>query len=227
MEPELIRAEITGVSSGLYSWEERTTNYTTGADVAPASVRKGTTSLNPAVEINGATVPTGTKVWLRRRGYVGGQMYYEFQYEPPAGSSGITGNFSQIGTNYTILTDNTWENTGITLSLPGAGTYLIQFNSNVYLNVSAITTPSSNGTAIQTRFYDVTAGTAINQSVTFAGRVETVNRPMLNNFLMSCVFTASGAKTLRVEALRYGGNTWATSIINNGTNLASIGYLKL
>ncbi len=141
MEPELIRAEITGVSGGLYSWEERTTDYTTGADVVPASVRKGTTSLNPAVEINGAAVPTGTKVWLRRRGYVGGGMRWEFQYEPGGGTPFVpTAADARLSVSANLtLNVGGQDIPGVSITLPATGLYFVYGRLTCQARASALT----------------------------------------------------------------------------------------
>ncbi|QEG26493.1 hypothetical protein GobsT_12330 [Gemmata obscuriglobus] len=93
-EPLLIRAVITAKddSSGRwrYGWKEQGTDLGTGGDLDPLGYRRGTTSVNPAVELNDREVAPGTVVWLRERGFVAGQMWYEFAVTAGATSSTTT-----------------------------------------------------------------------------------------------------------------------------------------
>ncbi len=223
MEPELIRAEITGRSGSLYSWEERTTNYTTGADVAPASVRKGTTSLNPAVEINGATVATGTKVWLRKRGYVGGGMRWEFQYEPAASASiGFGGVF--LATPFTMTIDGAGHNVGLSIPLASAGYYYLSGRCSWNMKVSA------KGGAVANSFCHLHDGSGIIEgSQNYLGSIWQLNQDHYGTSAFNCLYQALGATTVNLRAGASSADTYTTAQIvgSPGAIGCSLEFLKI
>ncbi|HEY1191393.1 MAG TPA: hypothetical protein VGE74_27410 [Gemmata sp.] len=132
------------------------------------------------------------------------------------------------GPGFTITADNTWQDTGVSIILPAAGTYLIDFSSLVYAQVSAQAFPTSVASSIATRFYDVTNSFVIADSFTWAVVAENTDRPVLGTFLMRCVYTVTGQATIRAEAWRNIGSTWTISIIgNSGAEVTTIGYQRL
>lgn len=74
----------------LYAWEQVAADYTSGDDIDPGAKRTGALDNSPAVEINDAEVDVGTVVHLRERGYVGGQMWYEFSHPAGGGATDPT-----------------------------------------------------------------------------------------------------------------------------------------
>lgn len=86
-------AQITGSAGSspvAYAWKEMRLNPAGGALAAMENGRVGSTTISPAYEINNHTVPTGTNVWLRLRGWQGSQLVYEFHYEPTLADPGQT-----------------------------------------------------------------------------------------------------------------------------------------
>jgi hypothetical protein len=81
------RAEHSGSGGGKYrySWTEQYLDPITGklTDAQPA--RAGTSTRSPAYEMNGKIISPGNWVWMRFRGFEGGQPVYEFSV--PGGAS--------------------------------------------------------------------------------------------------------------------------------------------
>lgn len=94
-DARLFRAKLTAkTNSGgtwLYSWKEQIADLTTGADTDPLAFRSGIATINPAVELNNAEVDADTFVWMRERGFVAGQMWYEFAAPDGSGSGDGSG----------------------------------------------------------------------------------------------------------------------------------------
>lgn len=78
----MFRAKITSKSNSTgrwrYAWKEVIAALATGADEFPLPFRDGSLTVNPLVEINDREVATDTIVWVRERGFVLSQMWFEF-----------------------------------------------------------------------------------------------------------------------------------------------------
>ena len=87
-------AKITGVSGGLYSHQQIAPDGTVLPAALPYYFGGTTSATTPARELNGATVPVNSIVWLEidtvRRGWV-------FVYGAAGGAGGPTGIFIQVG----------------------------------------------------------------------------------------------------------------------------------
>lgn len=87
---EFFRAKLTAKTlvSGkyLYDWTEQTFDPADGSNVDANPARSGSysggTATSPALEVNNAAidVTSAVYVWMRQKGFVGGQPYYEFEY---------------------------------------------------------------------------------------------------------------------------------------------------
>lgn len=87
------KTSVSGVWN--YDWTEQSFDRATGAPTDANPARSGSYSggaLSPALEANNAEVPVGTYVFLKQKGIVNGQTYYEFtapgtgngNWKPPA-----------------------------------------------------------------------------------------------------------------------------------------------
>lgn len=87
----------------LYSWREQTFDGATGAlgDANPR--REGTATVSPALETNNARVDAGAFVFMRQKGVVKGQIYYEFDYGPGGAATDADGNPTCSGLDWLAL----------------------------------------------------------------------------------------------------------------------------
>lgn len=136
-----VRCEITDAvqTDGVwfYAWEQREANYDTGADQKPLAFAGGTTEVNPAVEVNNTAVPIGTIAFIRPRGFVQGQLWFEFAHEE--GGSAIENDQVTLGSQYTIMADNTVEFIpAFELEIPSDGEYLIWAQAIASVQVSSL-----------------------------------------------------------------------------------------
>lgn len=118
-------AKITGVSGGLYSHQQIAPDGTVLPAALPYYFGGTTSTTTPARELNGATVPTNSIVWLEidteRRGWV-------FVYGGAGGGSSPTGIFILIGAQPTTgsthyaFTQYAPPATGATTAVTGGAT---------------------------------------------------------------------------------------------------------
>lgn len=84
------RTDVSGVWN--YDWLEQTFDTATGVAIDANPRREGGVvdggPVSPALEVNNALVDAGTYVFMRAKGVVNGQIYYEFTYRPPAPDPG-------------------------------------------------------------------------------------------------------------------------------------------
>ncbi|AMV25530.1 hypothetical protein VT84_14120 [Gemmata sp. SH-PL17] len=135
--PVELTAKTTVSGRIYYAWEQRERNYTTSAFQAPVSPLRGTTTVNPAREVNNNDVPTGTIVFVRQAGSVGGQVYYEFQYETGgSGGGGACGSIVKVGT------DDCIKATGPTDSV------YLEYAAGQWTSTTELTYPGGSGVVV-------------------------------------------------------------------------------
>ncbi|MBP3956474.1 hypothetical protein J8F10_14430 [Gemmata sp. G18] len=212
--PIELTAKATVSGRIYYAWEQRERNYTTGDFQAPISPLRGTTTVAPAREVNNADVPTGTIVLARQAGSVGGQVCYEFQYEP--GGSAPTPVYGESTLSlYTITADFTWFDSTLSISLPSAGTYSLECTATARGGVSVVGATSY----IAARLWDVTNNSDLNPadpSIAFLIQPQTTVAVVRATTTFGFNHTAAGAKTIRLEVFR--GPNFGTSIIDGYSN---------
>lgn len=110
---------------------------------------------------------------------------------------------------YAITANNTWENTGTSITLPGSGTYLVA------MTVGGQATVDGSGKYLAARLYDTTNSAALDGTeVYFANPIFTSGTTYIayGNASAQRVVTVTGSTTIRLEAFRTSG-TWTTSNI--------------
>lgn len=232
------RAKITDAvqdddGTWLYSWQEQEANYTTGADQLPVAFASGTADLNPAVEINNTEVPVGTVAHLRPRGFVNGQLWFEFAHEE---SSAVeTGALGYVATG-PIFPSLTWVASGFMLDLPSAGTYF------VFGAICAVSLPAfgyAGGLAmIAARLFNNTAGVPIDLSLGIC--ISQSDPPATYSGLalhgqcaVGVVVTVTGPTVLEIQGYRtditpgWSISSISTDVVDSGDHGTRLGYMKV
>jgi hypothetical protein len=200
----------------LYSWKQQVPALLTGAFEDPVNYRSGTVTSDtvwesPAVEINNADVDVGTNVVLSQHGYVLGVMTYEFSYTPP--SAAFTPTITTVHGGYTITADNTWQDTGLTITTSATGVYQI----NCQVGMSGLA-----NVVTQLRARLLIDGSEVAVGWAAAG-VGSANLEMIP--LIWAASIASG-KVVKVQAWRSSGATWTQSQLFDTSGVVGT-YLQL
>ncbi len=124
-----------------YGWAEVEANYVTGADQTPLAFARGTLLINPAVEVNNNEVDVGTIVYVRQRGYVAGQLWFEFEYTPKGGALPIVQ--AMLASDYLLTFSSAWETLpDMLIDVPTTGRYIVSAQVSVQTVVSGIGLPA-------------------------------------------------------------------------------------
>jgi hypothetical protein len=100
---------------------------------------------------------------------------------------------------YGVAADDTWEDTGMSITLPSAGTYLVSFHVRTEGAASALTNPNIGAGALL-RLYNVTDAVVVADTIVFGMYTETVGgRGDIRNVTISRVLSVNTAKTIRLE----------------------------
>ncbi len=179
-----------------------------------------------AYEIGGSTsVPTDGSViaWLEPlRGGVG----YHFAYG--AAAAAISSGEALLAANYTITTDGTWEDTGLALSLPSAGLYLL----GAQVSASLVATWGGGGRAAYI-FARLAVGSTAVGPVICCAQSGATGEEATGTGSLSYPRTAASAESVKVQAYRVGTGfeTFTSSYVSGGVGTNSVqsalSYLKL
>lgn len=130
---------------------------------------------------------------------------------------------SVLGSTFNISAANgTWQDTGLAMTLPGAGTYLVYANVRASLESSAT---ASN--LISAKLYNSTDAADISNSERLIAFEEDAN--VLDQASASIIALAfvTASKTIKLYAMRDNG-TWINSdIVSDADGRTTIGYIKL
>lgn len=152
-----------------------------------------------------------------------------------ARASAITHFTSTLGTSYSVTADNAWQDSGLAVSLPSAGTYYLFGRLNVAARLDAV--PSSSEAQGYVRLFNSTDSTPVTATEMQAIALSSFNSGVLtesSNTPVAAVLTVGGAKTVRVELRRNtpSGANWAAGPVLNsgggtGLNGSHLGYMKI
>jgi hypothetical protein len=121
------------------------------------------------------------------------------------------------------VTSTSGEDIGLSISLPSAGTYLVQAELRQAVAVSA--SPSG---FIASRFRNTTDSTDIANSERLGIVAPTTGVGYTGTTIMTEVITVAASKTIAVFSLRGAGPTYTTSqILSDTSGRSRIGYVKL
>jgi len=122
-----------------------------------------------------------------------------------------------LAADYTITADDTWEDTGLNITLPASGTYLIS-----YITSTIIQTSDIDGLIVARLYNQTDAAAVANSDLIIAYNTGTLaNIPTATGQI---IVTVAASKTIRLEAKRFSGVTWTQSII---TSSSTYGYSSL
>ncbi len=137
---------------------------------------------------------------------------------------GSASDFATLGGTFTIThTDGTYDDTGLQLTLPSTGTYLVWYQARSNLLVTA-----GAGAIIVTRFYDSTNGAAITDSEQIGAAAATINVSWHGSAFVMMKVAVSGATTIKLQAkIVNNASTYTLKTINWDVNgKTSMGYAK-
>ncbi len=131
---------------------------------------------------------------------------------------------SVLGSTFTITgSAGTYQNTGLSITLPSAGTYLITASIRGVVQVSA-----GVPAYIVSRLYNVTDSAAVTNSERFVCLIHTTGQQSQNTCGIGVLLTVAASKTIRLEAFRSGGTTYTQSgILSNTDGRTTLGYVRI
>ena len=139
-----------------------------------------------------------------------------------SGSGGTTGtNGQSVGPGLAYNLTNAYANIGVTVSIPGAGKYLITASASSVVVTSAATT-----TVVLAELYDVTNAVVVGLAdVPILGVTGTAAGTFTGGSALTAIYTAPGALTIQLRAkITVTLNVTSSQIPSNG---AIIDYVKL
>jgi hypothetical protein len=126
--------------------------------------------------------------------------------------------FGECDTNIAVslATDYTWYDSGLTVTLPSAGTYLVSAD----ITASGYATASPAVARISARVYDVTNSVQIGGSFWTVMVAPVVNINGVGLAHREFFHTVTGPTVLRIEGRREGGPTWGAANLGYPSRLA-------
>jgi len=181
----------------------------------------------PCYEVTGSTsVPVGSAVvWLEPLRTGAG---YGFRYGA-AGSSLSTGT-STFGSGYTMVADDTYEDIGLTLSLPSAGSYLFTGFISVLAEASVVGT---NQYVLATLFDQTLPGFVVPSITWVVASIQAAGgRDWRTTGIVTTVpYVVNSPRTIGIKGFKSSGGTWTRAefqnLPSNGGGSTSLGYLKI
>lgn len=230
----LFRAKLTAKTSvaGVwnYDWTEQTFDRATGqhSDANPgrSGSYSGGSPYSPAIELNNTSIDVTSPVyvWMRQKGIVNGQTYYEFQYTPPSSGTSLSSSFSTGSSVVSTAADDTWTTGPSGINLPGAGTYIVY----AMVSVWGVLTAGAPG-YVYCRLWDSTNAAALTDQYTaVTAQVASVVNENVCTIVARVV--ATGAVAVRPQVKRASGTaTWfGAGISHSGvTTPCTFGYLQI
>lgn len=196
---------VTSVGVTVPSWLTASGAITTSGNIAITANKQAANTFN-------AGPSSGTNAEPTYRALV--------QADLPVPSSGE----SALGSTYTIVAPNaTWQDTGLSVTLPSAGTYLINARARANIN------NNSAGSQIYVRLFNVTSAAAIANTETSVIVQRTASASEFDGCSLQTVVTVSASATIRLEAQRSNFGTYTVSdIVTNSTNGRTVlGFVRV
>jgi len=131
---------------------------------------------------------------------------------------------STLGSTFTIGADNAaYATTGLSVTLPSAGTYLVWYAART--NINATTTP---GAYILLEMFNTTDGAAVANSEAIGAYGTTISAAYYGNATVPMVITVAASKTIALYAKVIAPSSTSTRTVNSDANgRTSMGYVKL
>lgn len=140
--------------------------------------------------------------------------------------SGSNSGTSVLSSAFSITASaGTFEDTGVSVSLPAAGTYMMFANVRIALQGNA-------GTAwwISAELYDSTAGAAVADSERMIGYINSNTIILQQTGTISMPVTVTEASTIKIYVTRNGAGSpsWTTSVISSDANgRTALSYMRI
>ena len=141
-------------------------------------------------------------------------------WQAPSVATNSTSSLSS--SQYNISATDTYEDIGLSVTLPAAGTYRVWVN----LTVGGRITASPNG-VITFKLYNSTDAADVSNSERTAPWITQNSVGIVDNVAFEETITVAASKTIKVYAKKNSGPTWTDAYISSGTDARSrIGYVK-
>lgn len=116
-----------------------------------------------------------------------------------------------------------WADTGASITLPAAGTYIVEQSARSAIQVA------SGTSYVLTRLYDVTGNSAvgITNNTELLGAYTNGTAAIKCTVSASVAITVTGATTIRLEASRNGGAVTSATIDSSGTGRTALTWWKI
>ena len=193
---EWFPARIVAAVTGGYTFVE--TVVDDAGAVTDKDNGRTNTSSDPAVPVDGATLAADDVCLCR---VAPAAVGYYWELAPMGGGGGALSSGQEVyATTYAITSDDTYEATGFTVSLPSAGTYLVAMHIDGQVIPGTLTT-GTEAAALRAKVYDNTASVdleAETAGVVVAGPVAGMR--CSGTLSTSFVYEVTGATELEVQA---------------------------
>ena len=141
-------------------------------------------------------------------------------WQAPSVATNSTSSLSS--SQYNISATDTYEDIGLSVTLPAAGTYRVWVN----LTVGGRITASPNG-LITFKLYNSTDAADVSNSERTAPWITQNSVGIVDNVAFEETITVAASKTIKVYAKKNSGPTWTDAYISSATDGRSrIGYVK-
>lgn len=141
-------------------------------------------------------------------------------WQAPSVATNSTSSLSS--SQYNISATDTYEDIGLSVTLPAAGTYRVWVN----LTVGGRITASPNG-LITVKLYNSTDAADVSNSERTAPWITQNSVGIVDNVAFEETITVAASKTIKVYAKKNSGPTWTDAYISSATDGRSrIGYVK-
>jgi len=141
-------------------------------------------------------------------------------WQAPSVATNSTSSLSS--SQYNISATDLYEDIGLSVTLPAAGTYRVWVN----LTVGGRITASPNG-VITFKLYNSTDAADVSNSERTAPWITQNSVGIVDNVAFEETITVAASKTIKVYAKKNSGPTWTDAYISSGTDARSrIGYVK-
>lgn len=129
-----------------------------------------------------------------------------------------------LGSTYTISADNgAYENTGLSITLPVAGTYLVWYTARTNISASGVA-----GAFINVELYNSTDSVAIANSEQIGAYGSTLSTSYYGVPTMFLAVTVDASKVIQLRAKTTAPGTTAVRTVNSDTNgRTNLGYMQI
>lgn len=135
----------------------------------------------------------------------------------------LTSGESVMNSQFNITAANgTYQDTGLEITLPSAGTYLFSANVRGFISATEL------GAFIVAKLYNSTDSSYVVDSEMFVVQERITSSSINGNVSQNLKITVDGSKVIKLHAFRSGGTTYQSSAIIGDTNgRTRMSYLRI